>query len=226
VERLTAKKYRRVLTVGIILSASQQLSGFYVVVYYSAIIFSSVGFSHRSSLLLSAASVVPQAVVVILSLKLVDRWGRRTMLFISLAGLALGCLILGLAFFDPHHPMSPNYDPEDLLDGYEKWLAVLGMLIYRASFSMGMGPVPLMLAAEICPSFVRGKAMAIAGMANWLAIFSVTQTFPIITAQAGPAITYLIYIIVILCTTAFVKVFVPETSGKSLEELEKLLIQL
>jgi len=222
------KKYRFVMLVGMGLSIFQEITGINVVVYYSGMIFHEVGFSNQHALLVSAGITFPQLLMIALGLRLIDKLGRRTILLFSLYGMTAGLGILGFAFFNLKDPFEFHYDAAShgLGSGLDKWLAGIGMLTFRAAFSMGLGPIPLMIASEIYPLRIRGKAMAIAGMVNWLFNFGITQTYLDLMTHIGACFTYGIYLIITILCIVFTATVVPETKGKSLEELEASLTQL
>jgi MFS family permease len=141
------------------------------------------------------------------SIWLIDWLGRRLLLFWSLGGMAATLFVLAGAFF-----AGPS--------GNLAWVAVLSVAAFVGFFAIGLGPVFWLLIAEIFPLAMRGRAMSAATVANWVFNLIVSATFLDIVAWAGSATAFLIYAVLSLVALAFIVAVVPETKGRSLEQIE------
>jgi sugar porter (SP) family MFS transporter len=197
---------RVALLIAVVLAVLQQITGINVVLYYAPKIFSSAGLGVNEAINHTVIVGLVMMAFTLVAIAVVDRLGRKPLLLAGSAGMGLSLALLGGAFHTRQF-QGP-------------W--VLGYtLAYVAFFSVAMGPVVWVLMAEIFPTRIRGRAMAIATVCLWLACFAVTQTFPIMLERLAGATTFWIY--AGLCAVAFVFIasFVPETKGKTLEEIER-----
>ena len=207
---LASPLVRPALITGIGLAVFQQMTGINTVIYYAPTIFQFAGFQSASTAILATFGVgVINVLMTILARQLLDRVGRRPLLLISLAGMTLGLGVLGLAFFLP------------ALSGVLAWIAVGSLMLYVGSFAIGMGPVFWLLISEIYPLSIRGMAMGIATLANWGANLLVALTFLILIQFLGRPLTFWFYGLVGVGAWLFAYSFVPETKGRTLEEIEK-----
>jgi len=229
-EALANRKYWRVLFIGNMLNIFQQITGINTVIYYAPTILIAAGFSQDQSLLITFVVAIPQLSMIFGSIWLIERVKRRTMFISGLSVMVAALTALGLGFFDVNELRSVflgthgDYDNPDL-EGAYKWLAVFGMLLFRLSFAMGLGPLPQTIASEIYPSTIRGKGLALASMINWSFNFAVSLSFLPLLQGLGATITYWMYALFALVALLFVIIMVPETKGVSLEELERQLIK-
>jgi len=197
------------LLIGIGLAVFQQVTGINTVIYYAPTIFQFAGFQSASVAILATVGVgVINMIVTIAAMHLLDRAGRKPLLMIGLIGMILSLLILGLAFALP-----------DLLRGHS-WIAVGSLMLYVASFAIGLGPVFWLLISEIYPLKIRGLAMSIASVANWGANLIVALTFLTLIQVIGKSGTFWLYGLVSAGAVFFTYFLVPETKGRSLEDIE------
>jgi SP family xylose:H+ symportor-like MFS transporter len=200
-----------VIFIGIMLSVFQQFVGINVVLYYAGNIFRNMGASTDTSLLQTIIVGIVNLTFTVVAIVSVDRFGRKPLMIIGALGMAVSMMALGLSFFL----------------GNTGILALIFMLSYTASFAVSWGPVTWVLLSEIFPNSIRG-AMSIAVAAQWIANWVVSYTFPILndngwlTQQFNHGFSYWIYGVMGLLAALFVWKFVPETKGKTLEEMEKL----
>jgi MFS family permease len=145
--------------------------------------------------------------MTIVSIPLIDRVGRRPLLLISLSGMGLSLAALGLGFAIGGDAL--------------KWIGVLSLAVYIASFAIGLGPVFWLLVSEIFPLNVRGQAASVATMANWLSNFVVSLTFLTLLNALGSVCTFLLYAVLCGVGVWFCLRFVPETRGVPLEAIER-----
>lgn len=199
------------IIIGILLSIFQQFVGINVVLYYAPEIFKNMGSGTESSLLLTIIVGIVNLTFTILAIFTVDRFGRKPLMIIGALGMAISMMALGFTFHFNAVGMG----------------SLIFMLIYTASFAMSWGPVTWVLLSEIFPNRIRG-AMSIAVAAQWIANFAVSLTFPMmndntwLTNQFNHGFSYWIYGFMGLLAAVFVWKLVPETKGKTLEEMEDL----
>jgi MFS transporter, SP family, galactose:H+ symporter len=151
---------------------------------------------------------VVNVVLTVVAMQLIDRVGRRPLLLVSLAGMALSLFVLGLAFSLPQ------------LSGSLGWIAVASLMVYVGSFAVGLGPVFWLILSEIYPLRIRGRAMSVGTVANWSANLIVALSFLTLTQVLGKPVTFWLYGIVSVASWLFAFFLVPETKGRSLEEIE------
>lgn len=198
----------RVILCGVALAVIQQVTGINTVIYYAPTIFQQAGFhSALSSILATAGVGLVNVLMTIVSIPLLDKIGRRPLLLASLGGMGVSLVALGLGF---------------AMGGVAlKWIGVLSLAIYIASFAIGLGPVFWLLISEIFPLSVRGQAASVATMANWLSNFVVSLTFLSLLKSLGDVWTFLLYAALSLVGLWFCFRFVPETKGVPLERIER-----
>jgi sugar porter (SP) family MFS transporter len=200
---------RPAMIVGVGLAVAQQITGINTVIYYAPTIFKFAGLSSASVAILASVGVgVVNVVFTLLAMQLIDRVGRRPLLLASLAGMALGLTVLGLAFSLPQ------------LSGSLGWIAVTSLMIYVGSFAVGLGPVFWLILSEIYPLRIRGRAMSVGTVANWSANLIVALSFLTLTQVLGKSFTFWLYGVVTIGAWLFAFFMVPETNGKTLEEIE------
>lgn len=200
-----------VIFIGILLSVFQQFVGINVVLYYAGNIFRNMGNSNDSSMIQTIIVGIVNLVFTVLAIFTVDRFGRKPLMIIGGAGMALSMFGLGFSFYFGKLGLG----------------ALIFMLTYTAAFAMSWGPVTWVLLSEIFPNSVR-SAMSIAVAAQWLANLIVSWTFPMLndnlalTARFNHGFAYWIYGIMGILSALFIWKMVPETKGKTLEEIEKI----
>lgn len=199
-----------IIIIGIALSVFQQFVGINVVLYYAPEIFKSIDPNTDGALLLTIIVGIVNFLFTIIAVKTVDKRGRKPLMLIGALGMAVAMLALGFVFFS----------------GATGYLALACMMLYVASFAMSWGPVTWVLLSEIFPNKIRGKAMAVAVAAQWISNYLVSLTFPIMNddskliALFNHGFAYWVYGIMSLLAMWFVWKYVPETKGKTLEEME------
>ena len=200
---------RPAMIVGVGLAIAQQITGINTVIYYAPTIFKFAGLSSASVAILASVGVgVVNVVFTLVAMQLIDRVGRRPLLLASLAGMALGLTVLGLAFSLPQ------------LSGSLGWIAVASLMVYVGSFAVGLGPVFWLILSEIYPLRIRGRAMSVGTVANWSANLIVALSFLTLTQVLGNAFTFWLYGVITIGAWLFAFFLVPETKGKTLEEIE------
>jgi SP family galactose:H+ symporter-like MFS transporter len=200
---------RPALIVGVGLAILQQITGINTVIYYAPMIFEFTGAKSASASILATIGVgVVNVAMTVVALLLVDRVGRRPLLLIGLTGMIIGLGVLGLAFQLPS------------LSGSLGWIAEISLMLYVGAFAIGLGPVFWLLISEIYPLKIRGVAMSVATSANWGANLFVALTFLTLIQTTGRSSTFWIYGLVGIGAWLFTWFYVPETKGRSLEDIE------
>jgi sugar porter (SP) family MFS transporter len=200
---------RSAMIVGIGLAIAQQITGINTVIYYAPTIFGFAGLSSSSAAILASVGVgVVNVVLTVVAMQLIDRVGRRPLLLISLAGMALSLCALGAAFSLPQF--------KQLLG----WISIASLMAYVGSFAVGLGPVFWLILSEIYPLRIRGRAMSVGTAANWSANLLVALTFLTLTKVMGKPATFWLYGAVTVAAWCFAFFLVPETRGKTLEQIE------
>ncbi len=198
------------LVIGVSLAVLQQVTGINTVIYYAPLIFQFAGIASASSAILATVGVgLVNVLVTIAAIFMLDKVGRRPLLLVGLAGMSCSLGLLGGVFFLP-----------SLLNQLGS-LAVVGLMLYVASFAIGLGPVFWLLISEIYPLRIRGLAMSIASEANWGSNLIIALTFLTLVQLLGRAETFWFYGILAIIAWVFAFLFVPETKGKTLEEIEE-----
>jgi SP family galactose:H+ symporter-like MFS transporter len=200
---------RPAMIVGIGLAVAQQVTGINTVIYYAPTIFRLAGLSSASVAILASVGVgIVNVILTVVAMQLIDRIGRRPLLLISLGGMAISLMALGVAFKLPQ------------LSGSLGWIAVTSLMLYVGFFAVGLGPVFWLILSEIYPLQIRGRAMSVGTVANWGANLIVALTFLTLTHATGTAYTFWLYGLVSIGAWVFAYFLVPETKGKTLEQIE------
>ncbi len=192
-----------VIIIGILLSVFQQFVGINVALYYAPRIFESMGAAKDASMLQTIVMGLVNVVFTVVAILTVDRWGRKPLLITGSIGMAIGMVAIGMLSFMEVIGIS----------------TLVFIIIYTASFMMSWGPICWVLIGEIFPNKIRGKAIAIAVAAQWSANYFISSTYPAMMEFSGGA-TYMFYGIMSILSALFVWKMVPETKGKTLEEME------
>lgn len=201
-----------IILIGTALSVLQQFTGINAVLYYGADIFEkSLGFGKADILKQQVLLAFVNLIFTFIAMFTVDKFGRKPLIYVGSVGMILGFLVLGIT----------------LQQNAVGILSLLGVLIFIASFAMSMGPVVWVLLSEMFPNKMRSLAMSIAVASQWAANYLVSQSFPIVMDSeinnsnfwngSLPYFIFIVFIILIIIITYF---FIPETKGKTLEEIE------
>lgn len=199
---------RPMLIVGVGLALFQQVTGINTVMYYAPTILESTGFQDTASLLATVGIGVVNVVMTVVAVLLIDRTGRRPLLLAGLGGMTVMLAILGAVFFLPG------------LSGGLGWLATGSLMLYVAFFAIGLGPVFWLMISEIYPMEIRGTAMGVVTVLNWAGNLLVSLTFLRLVDVFGQSGTFWLYGVLTLLALVFCYHLVPETKGRSLEEIE------
>ncbi len=195
---------KKVILIGIFLSVFQQFVGINVALYYAPRIFESMGAAKDASMLQTIVMGLVNVIFTVVAILTVDKWGRKPLLIVGSIGMAIGMFAIStLAFFN--------------IIGIS---TLVFIIIYTASFMMSWGPICWVLIAEIFPNKIRGQAVAIAVAAQWMANYFISSTYPAMMEFSG-AFTYGFYGVMAVLSALFVWKMIPETKGKTLEQMEE-----
>jgi sugar porter (SP) family MFS transporter len=202
---------RRVILVGVILAALQQVTGINTVIYYLPTLLKDAGFGSSSSLLANVGNGIVNVALTIVAIRLVDHVGRRPLLIGGMCGMTLGLLVVAVDFL-----VSGGH-----LHGTGATVAVIAFFFYTGSFGIGLGPVFWLLISEIYPVDVRGQAMSLATMTNWGANFIVTISFLTLLSVIHASGTFFLFSFLAIFAVVYTIMRIPETRGESLPQIER-----
>ena len=209
---LNERWVRPALIVAIGLAVFQQFIGINTIIYYAPTTLTSVGFKPEDAIYLNLIIGVLNVAMTIVAIRIIDRVGRKPMLLAGLVGMVLSLAVLGVASEALAKPDSPG-DPAAIVT----FICLAGFIV---SFAATWGPVVWVMLPEVLPLRVRGTAMGVAVCLHWFANFLVSQSFPIMLDKWGAGPVFLGYAAIGVLAFIFVKALVPETKGRSLEEIE------
>jgi len=209
------KRIRPIVWVGIGLAVLQQLVGINVVFYYGAVLWQAVGFSESDALLINVVSGALSIAACLVTVALVDRIGRKPLLWIGSLGMAVALALVAWAFAHAHMDAAGKLG----LPPPMGTLALVAANVYVVFFNMSWGPVMWVMLGEMFPNQIRGSSLAVSGAAQWIANFAITISFPLLLVGIGLAPTYGIYAVAAALSTVFVLCCVKETRGKELEQM-------
>jgi SP family sugar:H+ symporter-like MFS transporter len=206
---------RSIVWAGLLLAVFQQLVGINVIFYYGATLWQLAGFAEDDALLINVVSGTVSILACFVTVALVDRIGRKPLLLVGSAGMAATLFGLVYAFANGR-----------LVDGALDLPAGLGTValvnanLYVIFFNISWGPVMWVMLGEMFPNRIRGSALAVCGFAQWFSNYLVAQSFPIMAAGLGLAVSYSFYAIAAVISFFLVRAFLHETRGKELEDME------
>ncbi|MEB7462831.1 D-xylose transporter XylE [Staphylococcus succinus] len=196
---------KTVIIIGIVLSIFQQFIGINVALYYAPRIFENLGAGGHASMIQTVVMGFVNVIFTIIAIIYVDKFGRKPLLIIGSTGMAIG--MLGMSILTAN--------------GTFGVITLVFMVIYTASFMMSWGPIIWVLLSEIFPNRIRSAAMALAVAVQWLANFTITSTYPFMMDISG-TMTYGFYALMSILSGIFIWKFIPETKGRTLEEIEDI----
>jgi sugar porter (SP) family MFS transporter len=199
---------RRPLRIAVVLAVLQQITGMNTVFFYGSVIFKELMGSQSESAAVGANVIIGGVnfLATLVALWVIDKLGRRPLLMLSAAGMALGQGLIGLAFLFQPPPAA---------------LLVPAILFCAACFAVGLGPGVWLLLSELFPTRIRGRAMSIATLSLWVACVALTLTFLSLVKALTASGAFWIYSTLCLVTLVFIWRAVPETKGRTLEEIER-----
>ncbi|XP_071561823.1 facilitated trehalose transporter Tret1 isoform X1 [Temnothorax nylanderi] len=211
ISELLKSKHLNPLLISLGLMLFQQMSGINAVIFYTVQIFQDAGSTIDKNLSTIIIGIV-NFISTFVAAAVIDKLGRKMLLYISAVMMALTLFSLGGFFY------VKSLDVDVTAFG---WLPLVSLIVYVIGFSLGFGPIPWLMMGEILPAQIRGSAASIATSFNWMCTFIVTKTFEDVIAVIGAHGTFWLFGIIVVVGLVFVIVSVPETRGRSLEEIEK-----
>lgn len=205
ISELIEPGFRIALIVGMVLALFSQITGINAIIYYAPEIFKNIGFGTNSALYQTVIIGTTNTIFTFIAIWLIDKAGRRTLLLWGVSGMIICLFAIGLMFY--------------LEVGSGPWLLIF-ILGFVGSFSASLGPIPWVMISEIFPTKIRGVAMSIAIVTLWLGVILITQFTPILLDGIGGAFTFWIFMINAIILVIFTYKMIPETKGKTLEEIE------
>lgn len=211
----TSGKVRPIVWTGIGLAVFQQLVGINVVFYYGATLWEAVGFSEDNALQINILSGVLSIGACLGTIMLVDRIGRKPLLLIGSAGMAVTLAIVAYAF----STAITGADGAVSLPGNNGLVALIAANLYVVFFNLSWGPIMWVMLGEMFPNQIRGSGLAVAGFAQWIANAAISVSFPALAVSPGLVLTYTGYALFAAISFVFVRAMVHETKGRELEDM-------
>ena len=203
-------RMRPVLIIGVFLCVFSQITGINSIMYYAPVIFQSIGSGASSAVTQTAIIGGGNLIFTFVAISLVDRLGRKPLLIGGVSGMIVSLTSIAAAFF---------------LNRTEGYIILVLILMYIASFSASVGAVTWVIVSEIFPNKLRSKAMSVSIVSLWMANFLLILVFPLMLNRLGGAASFLFFDVMCVILLLFIIIKLPETKGKSLEELEKILLK-
>ena len=210
ISELFAPGLRRAMIIGMFLALFSQITGINAIIYYAPEIFKSVGFGTDSALLQTVIIGLTNTIFTFVAIKFIDKAGRRKLLLWGVSGMVICLLGVGIVF-----QMQLSSGP----------LLLIFILGFIASFASSLGPIPWVIISEIFPTKTRGIAMSFAVLTLWIGVVLITQLTPIFLKELGGAGTFWIFGANAILLLIFTYKMIPETKGKTLEEIEKYWVR-
>ncbi len=193
------------MIIAIFLMVFSQICGINAIIYYGPSILNKAGFTMGDALGGQVTIGFVNTLFTFIAIYTIDKWGRKPLLKYGMAGVILSLLIISLLFF--------------LGDNYTNYV-IIGILVYIACYAFSIGPVQFVIASEIFPTKIRGRALTISTFFLWGANAIVGQVFPGMLDLLGPGGTFFVFGVICLPALWFINNYIPETKGKTLEEIQ------
>ena len=213
-----AGKVLPIVWIGIALSVFQQFVGINVIFYYSSTLWQAVGFTEEDALTQTVITSVTNIVVTLIAISLIDKIGRRRLLLIGSAGMFVSLGVMAWIFATATQVANDAGEMEPVLGDTQGLVALIAANAFVVFFGMSWGPGVWVLLGEMFNNRIRSAALGLAAAAQWLANFAVSTAFPPM-AELSLTFTYGFYAVAALLSLLFVAKFVPETTGRSLEDM-------
>ncbi|MDL5047541.1 sugar porter family MFS transporter [Oscillatoria amoena NRMC-F 0135] len=204
-----------IVWIGVALAAFQQLVGINVIFYYSSTLWRAAGFGEEDALKITVITGAVNIVTTLIAIAFVDRLGRKPLLLIGSAGMAVALFTMALCFAFAGKDASGN----PMLSGALGWTALIAANLYVFFFGASWGPVVWVLLGEMFPNRIRAAGLAVGACIGWVANFTVSTTFPPMLKGIGLGASYLIYGGMAVISFFFVWRFIQETKGRELEDM-------
>jgi MFS transporter, SP family, sugar:H+ symporter len=206
-----------IVWIGILLSVFQQFVGINVIFYYSTTLWQAVGFSESDSFTYSTITSVTNVLVTFIAIALIDKVGRRPLLLIGSVGMAVSLAVVAISF-----TQSTGSGKNVTLPSPWGATALIAANLFVVFFGATWGPLVWVLLGEMFPNRIRAAALGVAAMAQWIANFIITETFPPLLDAFGAVVPYLLYTFFAVLSFFFTLWKVPETKGVELEDMDEL----
>ncbi|KAF5278490.1 hypothetical protein FQA39_LY05979 [Lamprigera yunnana] len=210
---VASRGHRKGMITALGLMVCQQLSGINAVIFYTVTIFESAGTNFSSDIAAIIVAIV-QFIAGYTAAMIIDKRPRRFYLTLSAAGMMVCLAALGMYF----HLKAHNVQFAGI-----GIIPLASMVIFIVSFSLGLGPIPWMIMSELLAPEVKGVGSGITVMANWLLVFVVTFSFPLMNSSFGGHVTFYVFAVILAIGIVFIRAYVPETKGKTLHEIQIIL---
>jgi SP family sugar:H+ symporter-like MFS transporter len=208
--------FRPIVWAGLVIAVFQQLVGINVIFYYGETLWKLAGATEDTALQRNIISGLVSIAACFVTIGLVDKIGRKPLLLIGSAGMAVTLFTMVYAFHSGSLDAAGNLQ----LSVHNGWIAVVAANLYVIFFNMSWGPIMWVMLGEMFPNQIRGSALAVCGFAQWFANYLIAQSFPVMAAKVGLTPTYTFYAVSALISFFLVKSFIHETKGKELEQME------
>jgi sugar porter (SP) family MFS transporter len=209
VNQLLSRKYRFPVFLAVVFAVFNQVSGINAIIYYAPRIFEMTGLGRTSSLLSTVGIGVVNFVFTLIALQFIDRIGRKTLMLIGSVGLISTLGLVAQAFYTQN---------------FSGWAVTVYLLVYIAFFAFSQGAVIWVFMAEIFPNQVRAKGQTLGSFTHWIMAAIIAFSFPMLAEKMGGGNTFLFFCIMMVLQLVFVWKVMPETKGKSLEQIERSLV--
>jgi sugar porter (SP) family MFS transporter len=221
-----ARRWRAPLVIGLGLAVFQQITGINAIIYYADKIFAAAGFSSPADQTAATTWAIGAVNVLatLIAIAFVDRLGRKPLLVAGLLGMAVSLTVVGVAFLSIDDAVTAGAStatssgrPSDA-----GIIMLVALVVYIASFAFSMGPIVWTMINEIYPRSVRGRAVSVATAANWFSAWVVSQFFLSVVDAVGESVTFWIFAALSVVCLVWIVAKVPETRGRTLEEIEAM----
>lgn len=207
--QLLSQKYRFPVFLAVAFAVFNQVSGINAIIYYAPRIFEMTGLGRSSSLLSTVGIGVVNFIFTLIAMNFIDRIGRKTLMLIGSVGLISTLGLVAQAFYSQH---------------FSGWAVTIYLLVYIAFFAFSQGAVIWVFIAEIFPNQVRAKGQTLGSCTHWVMAAIIAFSFPMLAEKMGGGNTFLFFCIMMVLQLIFVWKLMPETKGKSLEQIERTLV--
>ncbi len=208
-ENLFSLTYKRPVLLAILFAVFNQVSGINAIIYYAPRIFEMTGLGESASLLSTVGIGIVNFSFTLLAMNFIDRIGRRTLMLIGSVGLILTLALVASTFYAKN---------------FNGWAITVYLLVYIAFFAFSQGAVIWVFISEIFPNQVRAKGQTLGSTTHWIMAALIAFTFPVLSEKAGGGNTFMFFSVMMLLQLLFVWKLMPETKGKSLEQIETTLV--
>lgn len=209
INQLLSRKYRFPVFLAIVFAVFNQVSGINAIIYYAPRIFEMTGLGRNSSLLSTVGIGIVNFTFTLIAINFIDRIGRKTLMLIGSVGLISTLALVAQAFYSQN---------------FSGWSVTIYLLVYIAFFAFSQGAVIWVFIAEIFPNQVRAKGQTLGSSTHWIMAAIIAFSFPMLAEKLGGGNTFLFFSVMMVLQLLFVWKLMPETKGKSLEQIEKTLV--